>query len=273
MAKLKESSFSKFSIHRKIIVVFLLVLVLASVVFSITSLMANATWAIWHFFPLIYFFSLFIVTYHLHNLKKILRKAFKILTVIFYSGMILYFIIFSVFCFLIFGYEPNDIPENPDIIIILGCQVYGDTPSNMLKSRLDAAVEALNKYPEIVCIVSGGQGPDEIVPESDTMKLYLVSRGIDENRIYKESESSSSFKNLSYSKNVIEKNNLKCENIIIITSEFHVPRASMIAKRVFPDANIYAFKSNSEYDLFGAGIIREFFAFVKSFIFDRVENT
>jgi len=270
MTKLKKLSFSDFSIRKKIIIIFLFILVIASVVFSITSLMANVTWAIWHFFPFIYFFSLFIVTYHLHNLKKILKKAFKILTVIFYSGMILYFVVFSIFCFLIFGYESNIIPENPDLIIILGCQVYGDKPSNMLKSRLDTAIEALNKYPEIVCIVSGGQGPNETVPEADTMKLYLVNHGIDESRIYKESESSSSFKNLSFSKNVIEENNLKCKDIVIITSEFHVPRASMIAKRIFPDANIYAVKSNSTYDLFGAGIIREFFAFAKSFIVDRV---
>jgi len=272
MAKNKKSGFSGFSIYKKIIIIFLFIPVIASVIFTITSLMANTSWAIWHFFPLIYFFSLFIITYHLHSLKKILKKLYKPLTFIFYSGMILYFVVFSIFCFLIFGYQPDKIPENPDLIIILGCQVYGTTPSNMLKSRLDTAIEALNKYPDIKCIVSGGQGPDETVPEAETMQLYLVSRGIDESRIYKESESSSSFKNLSYSKNIITENNLESKNIIIITSEFHVPRASMIAKRVYPDANIYAVKSNSAYDLFGAGIIREFFAFVKSFIIDRVKT-
>jgi len=254
---------------KKIILLFLFIMVIASVVFTITSLMANSSWTIWAFFPLIYFGLLFIITYNLNRLKKILGKAYKILTGIFYFGMIAYFIVFTIFCFLIFAFEAETLPENPDVVIILGCQVYGSNPSNMLKSRLETAIDVLNKN-SAVCVVSGGQGPDETVPESETMELYLVNHGIDISRIYKESESSSSFKNLSYSKKVIEENNLKYENIIIITSEFHVPRAVMIAKRVFHDANIYAAKSNSPYDLFGAGIIREFFAFVKSFILDRV---
>jgi len=271
----KKLRFFGFSPQRKIITVFLLVMSAISVVVGFFSLNGGAGQAFWAFFPLFYFFALLLITYNLHNLKKILRKAYKPLIVIFYSGMILFFAVFTVFSILILGYGA-DTPENPDLVIVMGCQTYGYKPSKLLKSRLDKSVEVLNKYPEVLCIVSGGQGPDETVPEAVAMKKYLVDNGIDEKRIYEESESSSSMKNLIFSKKTAADNNLKSKNIIIITNEYHVPRAMMIAKRVYADtdAKLYAVKAKLPYPItvpfFNPGIMREFFAFVKSYIYDRV---
>ena len=33
--------------------------------------------------------------------------------------------------------------ESPEVLIVLGCQVIGDEPSEMLQSRLDAAYYAM----------------------------------------------------------------------------------------------------------------------------------
>ena len=233
---------------------------------------AGAGWGnigVW--FPTIYFFVLFTVSYNLDNLKKLLKKAYRPLIFIFYFGMSVYVAAFSIFCFLILRYISNDIPDNPDLAIILGCQVKGYDPGNLLTYRLETALETLNKYPDIICIVSGGQGLDEIVPEAQVMKKYLSDRGIDPNRIYEKDKSSNSFQNLNFSKKIIENNNLKHENIIILTSDYHVPRAMMIADRIYPDnINIYAVKSSAPFALFSAGIVREFFAFMKSFMVDKV---
>jgi uncharacterized SAM-binding protein YcdF (DUF218 family) len=249
-------------------------MVVLSIGFVYISLTGGAGWGnIGTWFPSFYFLLLLIVTYNLEILKKWLRKAYLPLIAVFYSGMILFLAAFIIFCFLILSYTSVDIPENPDVVIVLGCQVYGYTPGILLKTRLDAALETLNKYPGSICVVSGGQGPDETMPEAQTMKKYLSDRGIDENRIYEENKSSSSFENLSYSKKIIEENNIKCDNIVILTSEYHVPRAVLIAKRVYPDIHIKhisAVKATSPFNMFGAGIMREFFAFVKSFVFDRV---
>ena len=271
MPDYRKHSFSK---KRKVLVLFLLIMLVLSIIFSITALIAGAGLSVWTFFAFIYFFALFIVTYHLHNLKKILKKIYTALTAVFYSGMILFFIVFTVFCVLILGYTTSDIPENPDLVIVLGCQVKGENPGNLLKSRLDKVGEVLNKYPGAACIVSGGQGPDEIVRESKVMKKYLADKGIDEGRIYEEGESSTTFENLLFSKKLIEENNLNHANIIIITSEYHIPRAMIIAKRVYTDnTQIYAAKAKSPFPmifpLFNAGVVREFFAFAKSYIFDK----
>ena len=68
---------------------------------------------------------------------------------------------------------------------------------------------------------------------------------------------------------LIKGDHIKYDNIIIVTSNYHVPRAMLIAKRIYPGANIYAVKANSPFALSSAGIVREFFAFVKSYIFDK----
>ena len=257
--------------RRKIIIIFFLLLVVLSICFVYISIAGGAGWGnIGAWFPSIYFLLLFTVTYNLERMKKWLRKVYHPLIVVFYSGMIVFLTAFIIFCVLILSYTSLNIPENPDVVIVLGCQVYGYNPGILLKTRLETALETLNKYPNSICIVSGGQGPDETIPESRTMKKYLSDRGIDGNRIYEESESSSSFQNLSFSKKIIEENNIKCGNIVILTSEYHVPRAVLIAKRVYLGINISAVKASSPFSMFGAGIMREFFAFIKSFVVDRI---
>ena len=271
--KQRTSKFSKFSKTKKRLVSFLLFFWILSICFVIVAIISGGSASaksIGAWFPFIYFSALFFVTYHLDVLKKWLKKAYRPLIWIFYSGMILCLVIFIIFFILILGYMGEEVPENPDIVIVLGCQVYGDRPSNMLKSRLDEAIVIMNKYPNTVCVVSGGQGPDETMPEAQVMEKYLLSQGMDIERIYKESESFSSFTNLNYSKTVIEENDLNRESIVIITNEYHIPRAVLIAKRIYLDSDIYAIKATSPFNLFGSGIVREFFAFVKSYIFDRV---
>jgi len=263
--------FHKFSVQRKIIVIFLAIMLVFMVCLALMAAIRGAgvgNIGVW--FPIVYFLMLLIVTYNLDGLKNILNKFYRPLIIIFYTGMILFLAAFSIFCVLILGYASDNLPENPDLIIVLGCQVRGYNPSLLLKSRLVTAINILDKYPDSVCIVSGGQGPDEIIQESRVMKKYLEDNGIDGNRIFEEDKSSSSFENLIFSQKVIEENNLPHENIIIITSEYHVPRAVLIAKRIYPDADIYAVKSTTQYAFFTAGIVREFFAYVKSYIFDKV---
>lgn len=90
----------------------------------------------------------------------------------------------------------TDKPENPDAVIVLGCKVNGNTPSRMLKRRLDSAVIYLNENEDVVCIVSGGKGEDEKISEAQAMKEYLVDKGIDEGRILTEDKSVNTLENI-----------------------------------------------------------------------------
>lgn len=119
--------------------------------------------------------------------------------------------------------------DNTKAVIVLGCQVRGETPSVMLSRRLNAAIEVLEENPEAVCIVSGGMGDGENISEAEAMRRYLLGKGIDEERIIKEDKSVSTFENISFSADILEKLGIK-NNIVIVTNEFHQYRAYNFAK-------------------------------------------
>ncbi|MBR2955544.1 MAG: YdcF family protein, partial [Ruminococcus sp.] len=125
----------------------------------------------------------------------------------------------------------NDKPKNSQTtVVVLGCQINGETPSRMLKRRLDAAYDYLSENDDVKVIVSGGQGSDEVTSEADVMRKYLLQRGVEDSRIYMENKSTSTEENLRFSKEIIEKEGL-CEKITIVTDGFHQLRADILAKK------------------------------------------
>lgn len=126
-------------------------------------------------------------------------------------------------------------PKKSDVIIVLGCAVYGNTPSPFFKERLDEALrlykEGYGKY----IIVSGGKGPGENISEAEAGKEYLLKNGIPEKIILTDNKSLSTYENLLFSKEIMDKNSLK--TAIIISNKFHLKRASVIAKRIGIDAS------------------------------------
>jgi len=76
--------------------------------------------------------------------------------------------------------------EDAQCVVILGAGVNGTTPSLMLSSRLQAALDFIADKPDIPIICSGGQGPGEDISEADCMADWLIAHGVDESRIYRE---------------------------------------------------------------------------------------
>ena len=54
-----------------------------------------------------------------------------------------------------------------DYILVLGAQINKDGPSRALKYRLDKAAEYMERNPETLCVVSGGQGFNEPCSEAE----------------------------------------------------------------------------------------------------------
>ena len=128
--------------------------------------------------------------------------------------------------------QMNDKPKDSNTTaVVLGCKVKDGAPSLMLKKRLDTAAAYLESQPEVKVIVSGGQGSDEIMSEAECMYRYLVDKGIDPARIYREDKSANTEENLSFSRKIIEENSLP-EDITIITDGYHQLRSDMLAKRL-----------------------------------------
>lgn len=147
----------------------------------------------------------------------------------------------------------TDKPENPDAVIVLGCNVNGNTPSRMLKRRLDSAVIYLNENEDVVCIVSGGKGEDEKISEAQAMKEYLVDKGIDEGRILTEDKSVNTLENIKNSVALLGGNG--SGEIAIITDGFHQYRAGYIAESFGYDAAAI----NAQTDFFNAVLMPTYY--------------
>lgn len=120
-------------------------------------------------------------------------------------------------------------PDAEMTAIVLGCGVQGDRPSLMLTERLERAFAYLNEQPDAVCILSGGQGSDEVISEAECMERWLVQRGIDPKRLIQEDRSTSTLENLAFSKAIIQQRGLP-ESVAVVTSDFHEYRATKLAR-------------------------------------------
>lgn len=131
---------------------------------------------------------------------------------------------------LILSASRGDAPDNCKYVIVLGAGVNGIEPSLSLRDRLDAAIMYLAKYPEAICIVSGGKGGGENISEAECMYRYLIRSGIAEDRIWKEEKATTTSENIQYSLSVIEnKTGAIPGDIAILSSEYHLFRAKMFA--------------------------------------------
>lgn len=130
-------------------------------------------------------------------------------------------------------------------VVVLGCGLQGDQPSLMLRRRLNATARYLNANPEATCIVSGGQGHDEVISEAQAMATYLESIGIDPSRIQMEDQSTNTRENLRFSMALLPESSL---GTVIATDGFHQLRASITAKSLGMEP-VYAISSVTPWGL------------------------
>lgn len=126
----------------------------------------------------------------------------------------------------------GDPEEDVDYVVVLGAKVREDGPSMSLWDRISAAAAYLEAHPDVTAVVSGGKGADEPMTEAEAMYIHLVDLGIDPKRILREDKATSTWENLNYSLDLIEKTTGQRPNKIgVLSSEYHLFRASLFAKR------------------------------------------
>lgn len=211
-----------------------------------------------------------LVVYHLIRVK-LTSKNGKIILRIINSLIIIGVIGFLFIESCIISYSKDNISE-ADYMIILGAGLNGEDLSLTLQQRLDKAIQYVQTYnKDIKIIVSGGQGEDELVSEASAMKKYLISQDIDDEQIYVEDKSTSTFENFKFSYEKlddIESRDIGELNIKVVTSDFHAFRSNFIAERAgFKNITFYTNKTHKP--IIPAMYTREAFAVIKSILFDR----
>ncbi|MGW4378368.1 YdcF family protein [Kitasatospora sp. NPDC004531] len=125
--------------------------------------------------------------------------------------------------------------EEVDYVVVLGSGLLGGTRvSPLLASRLERGRalyerQAAHGRPPLL-VTSGGQGPDEQLPESHAMADYLLERGFPADRIVREDRSRTTDENLRFSRELMAAANpdYRC---VVVTNNFHAFRAALLARR------------------------------------------
>ncbi len=161
------------------------------------------------------------------SILNISKRIFKLLS---YIVIIAVFILVFIQVYFYFGariqlfHNADKLPET-DYVLILGCGIYKNDPSPMLKNRLDAGLKILEKNENSKVILSGYKEGD-YYDEVNVMKNYIIENGIDSNRIIEDKTGDNTY----YSVENIKKES--DEKIVIVTQKWHLIRAIYIANKL-----------------------------------------
>ena len=200
---------------------------------------------------------LFILIYYLIsnpiNLKERSPSFIRIFINVF--AIFYFFGIASIIIFNIFypKYYLNTKDQTYDYIIVFGAGI-SENKTEIMNSRIEKAVEYSKKYPRCKFVLTGAKGGNELIEEAIYMRNYLKERGIDDKRLLIEPNSINTNENIYNSLNLIKKDVIKRnakENIItrpfknvenhfdldflnigFMSSEFHLTRINMMAKKI-----------------------------------------
>jgi len=118
-----------------------------------------------------------------------------------------------------------------DYFVVLGAKVREDGPSVSLWDRIYGAEAYLKAHPDVIAVVSGGQGADEPMTEGQAMYNELVELGIEPERIWIEDKATSTRENIDFALDLIEeKTGTRPDTLGVVSSEYHLFRAGLFTR-------------------------------------------
>lgn len=154
--------------------------------------------------------------------------------------------------------------EQADYAVVLGANMKTDgTASRIMRQRLRAAMEFMERNPDAMVILSGGKGEDEPISEASCMYKTIVDMGADPERLLLEENSFDTRDNLMFSWDIIESRGGTEKAVAVITSEFHERRAAYIGRTL--GIETCAVPAHTDQWFYRVNYtLREVFAFVKA---------
>lgn len=155
-----------------------------------------------------------------------------------------------------------------DFVVVLGSGlIAGDRVPPLLASRLERGQQlhqalAARRKSSPMLIVSGGKGADERVSEAEAMARFLIERGVPADFVTREDQSRTTEENLTFSKAIMERfrPRYRC---IVVTSNYHVFRAAIIARRLGVNGQVTGARTAGYY--WPSATLREFIAVFLSY--------
>ena len=161
-----------------------------------------------------------VATYTYDNILLNTLYVYVSLVVLYFLCIAMSYLVSSVLNFI------NILPRRIDYVVVLGAGLIGERVTPLLASRITKGIKVYKANPGSKLIMSGGQGPDEVVSEAFAMKNYALEQGVDERDIIMEDKSTSTEENIIFSKRFIPED----KRFAIVTNYYHVYRALVQAR-------------------------------------------
>ena len=169
-----------------------------------------------------------------------------------------------------YAVEASTAPDDREtVIVVFGCRTYGYDPSKSLKMRLIEAKKLLDAMPDALCVVSGGQGDNETVPEAEAMRAWLEDNGISPDRLIVEPDSHTTSENIRYTKELLDELGLSDARLIGVSTAFHLPRIETLSRLYGLPMELCAAPSASFAQHYSS-MVREYFSYVKMLFADII---
>lgn len=150
----------------------------------------------------------------------------------------------------------NLFPGKLDYVVVLGAGLIGDQVTPLLASRIEKGIAIYQKHPGSKLIMSGGQGPDELMAEGQAMADYALEQGIPAEDIVIENQSTNTEENLKFSYALMKPGS----RFALVTNYYHVFRALLLARKLKIKCIGYGARTKFYFSL--NAFIREFVGYV-----------
>lgn len=196
--------------------------------------------------------------------KKLFKKTGLFLKIIIALFCIIYF---TVLAYIIsFSWNKN-VPKHADAIVVLGAKVNLDnSPSEALYNRTIEAVKLYKEHYANYIITTGGVGLGPM-SEAEVAAKIAERYGVPEENIIIESSSHNTYENFYYLKKIAAERKIK--SLIIVSDQFHIPRAVLTAKYFKFSQNYWAYPKLDNYynnEEIATNYLREDVAWIYYFI-------
>jgi vancomycin permeability regulator SanA len=184
---------------------------------------------------LFFLFLFLLIFFLLHLWTSMLSKKNKSFIRTLYSTVLIFILFFILILIYIdnIGYASGKWVINKNqqnVAIVLGAAVWtGNIPSPTLSSRVDRAIELLEKDFAGKIVLTGGKAPGEL-SEAEVGYEYAKINGVDTSKVFIETYTSSTTDQMKWIKNNLSLNKDSVNEIIVVSDRYHLPRVIEISK-------------------------------------------
>ena len=134
----------------------------------------------------------------------------------------------------------SDAGESADAVVVMGAAQYDGTPSPLLESRLQHALDLFKQGRVRIIAVTGGKLPDDRFTEAAASRRWLMDRGVPSSVIIREDVGRSTWESLQSLAPVLRSN--KIQSVLVSTDRWHMQRCVLslreLGMRTMPSATV-----------------------------------